>query len=168
MLLLAAACMHTPPRPRLPEPVVVRNELRTAEFDAEGRTCTWEAEGLWVGTRRVLGQDAPTEMDWCRAPSESWSTLDVLGQDGEFVSIAAASSSGPPGCGTWNVVTGLPATLVEYDEKLAERRVLRATRKLARRPLSGTFNADAFIVGNRHLRFCWFDNTGLRHDLNVP
>lgn len=168
ILVLALGCMHTPPHEPLAEPVVVRLAARHDVADQEGRDCSWEEEGLWVGERRVLGADPPDDTDWCRAPSHHWATLDLLGQDGPYVSLVQASDVGRTSCQTWDVVENRPITLAEYDEKLASRRIRRANRLLARHPLPGPLVPDSFVVRHGHVTFCIEDAEGGRHELDVP
>lgn len=168
MIWALLGCVHTPPHPALPEPARVVNLARVEFADRDGRTCRWEQEQLFVGERRVLGDDYPDATDWCRTPGESWSTLDVLGQDGRYVSLLVESDRGRPACQTWDVEQGRPVTLAEYDDKLAERRLARAARLHARRRLPGTLDANAFVVRDGHVAFCLFDESGKRHELSVP
>lgn len=166
--LVLAACVRTPPHPDWPEAVTVRAELREQVVDETGRGCSWEEESLWVGDRRLVGESPPDSEDWCREPSAHWRTLDVVAQDGAFVSIVTESSSGAPTCGTLDLATGQSATLAAYDERHAERRIRWATRLLTRLPRPPGFDPDRFLVRDGHVRFCWIDPTGARHDLDVP
>lgn len=168
ILLFAAGCLHTPPHEPLPEPVTVRLAARHDVADGEGRDCAWEEEGLWVGEHRVFGADPPDDTDWCRSPSDHWATIDVLGQDGRYVSLLTASDAAKESCRTWDVVDGRPITLAEYDEKAAPKRVRRASRLLGRTPIAAPFDPDAFRVRSGHVTFCLYDAAGVRHELDVP
>jgi hypothetical protein len=168
ILWLLAACVRTPPHPPLGEAVTVRTERRERALDEEGRGCAWEEESLWVGERRLIGADPPDALDWCAKPTDHWRTLDVLGQDGAFVSLEQDGSDGVRTCGTIDTATGAWATLDAYDPKHAKGRVRRALRLLAGEPSEPGFDPDRFVVGGGHVRFCWRDATGRRHDLDVP
>jgi hypothetical protein len=97
-----------------------------------------------------------------------WKTLELVGVDGPFVSVLSETSEGIRTCGTLNLESGQAATLDEYDPKQARRRTRRAARLLASRPQPPGFDPDQFLVGTGHVRFCWIDATGVRHDLDVP
>lgn len=168
VLVLAVGCMHTPPHPELGEPATIRLSEAHAVADEEGRTCFWEEEGLWLGERRILGAEAPDATDWCTELSDHWRTLTRLGQDGRFVSLLVASDDSGEDCGTWNVESGLRATLDEYDVKLADKRIKRAERLRTRRAIPGRLNGDSFFVRGGHVVFCLFDPSGVRRDLEVP
>lgn len=165
---LLLGCMHTPPSPPWPESVAVRVESREGRVGEEGRTCFWEEESLWVGGRRILGEAPPDAEDWCRAPTDHWRTIDIVGQDGRYISLLTEDSEGRRTCGTLDLATGAEATLTEYDAKLAARRARRAERLLAKHPAAAGFQADRFLLRAGHVRFCWVDEQGLRHDLDVP
>lgn len=167
VLALAAGCMHTPPHPAIVEPATVRLSEGHAVPDIEGRTCFWEEEGLWLRERRILGAEAPEGHDRCTDLTDHWRTLDLLGQDGRFVSLFVADDQGGEDCGTWNVESGLRATLEEYDVKLADKRIKRAERLRVRRAIPGRFSPDSFFVRGGHVVFCLFDPTGVRRDLEV-
>jgi hypothetical protein len=168
MVWLLFACIHTPPSPAWPEPVVVRTELRERMFDDDGRHCSWEEDSLWSGERRILGEEPPDAEDWCRSPMVHWRTIDIVGQDGPYLSLISEDSDGRRSCGTLNLTSGDPATLSGYDEKNAQRRARRAARLLRRHPAPGGFDPDRFLLRNGHVRFCWMDETGAQHDLDVP
>lgn len=168
MIWALLGCVHTPPHEALPEPARVENLARVAFADLDGRTCRWEEEQLFVGPRRVIGGEFPDATDWCRAPFDHWATLDVLGEDGRYVSVLAESDAGRESCRTWDVELGRPVTLAEYDARNAEKRLARAARVHTRRRLPGTLEADAFVVRDGHVAFCLFDEAGRRHELPVP
>ena len=127
--------MHTAPHPALPEPVRVALDQRHEAADDEGRECAWEEEGLWLGPQRILGHEAPDAADWCADPSDHWATVDVLGQDGPFVSVYLQGDDNPARCETWDVTRVQPASLVDYDSRHAEKRVKRALATMVRRGL---------------------------------
>lgn len=168
ILLVSLGCVHTPPHEPIAEPVTVRLAERHEVADEEGRDCAWEEEGLWRGETLLIGNPAPDATDWCGPPSDHWATLDLLGQDGRYVSLLQESDTTPPTCRTWDVVENRPVTLAEYDEKNAPKRIRKASRLLARHPIDAPFDPDAFLVRAGHVRFCLFDARGVRHELEVP
>ena len=168
ILVVISGCMHTPPHPALPEPVHVDLAARHETADLAGRDCSWEEEGLWVGGQRIVGHDAPDAADWCVAPSDHWATVDLLGQDGPFVSVFLEADGDVGRCETWNVNENRPASLVDYDPKHAEARVRRGARLLARRKIPGILHPDSFYVRGGHVVFCVFGPDGKRQDVEVP
>ncbi len=146
----------------------VQTHAQVAAADDEGAECRWEEEALWVGADRVIGAEPPDAADWCTVPWDHWSTLDILGQDGRFVSVLAEGEGTTASCRTWDVEAGEPISLAEYDEKVADKRLKRAARLLRRRGWTYTVDPDAFYIGGGHVVFCFFDGAGARHDLPVP
>lgn len=168
MLWIIAGCVHTPPHPPLAEAPSVRLAAAYAVVDEEGRGCAWEEEALWVGERRIFGDEAPDAENWCVVPLDHWSTVDLLGQDGRFVSVLMQNDVGERACVTWDVEAGRPATLVEYDGKLATGRLKVAGERRAKAQLGGVLAADNFYVRGGHVVFCLFDEAAVRRDLEVP
>ncbi len=166
--LLLLGCMHTRPSPPWPESVAVRLESRERAVGEEGRTCRWEEESLWAGGRRLVGESPPDAEDWCREPSDHWRTIDVVAQDGPYLSLLTEDSDGRRTCGTLDLSTGSEIALSTYDEKLAARRARRAARLLAKHPAPAGFDENRFLLREGHVRFCWVDERGERHDLDVP
>lgn len=160
--------MHTPAHPPLAEPAVIRLAAAYAIADDEGRGCSWEEEALWVGEQRVFGNDPPDAENWCVVPLDHWSTAELLGQDGRFVSVLMENDQGERACITWDVEAKRPGTLAEYDEKLAEKRLKIAQQRRAKAQLPGQLLADSFYVRGGHVVFCLFDEHARRRDLDVP
>ncbi|MSQ03940.1 MAG: hypothetical protein EXR71_18970 [Myxococcales bacterium] len=146
----------------------VQTHGRVEAAGDEGAECRWEEEALWVGATRVIGGEPPDAADWCAAPSDHWSTLDILGQDGRFVSVLTETDLDATACRTWDVEAGRSVSLTDYDEKASDKRLKRAVRLLRRRAWTYPLDADAFYVGGGHIVFCLFDDAGTRHDLPVP
>ena len=167
-LWLLVGCVHTPPHPPLAEAPAVRLAAVYAVVDEEGRGCSWEEETLWYGERRIFGNEPPDAPNWCLVPSDHWATVDLLGQDGRFVSVLMENDAGQRECVTWDVDAGRPATLVEYDEKLAETRLKIAAKRRAKARLQGALVPDNFYVRSGHVVFCLFDEAAVRRDLEVP
>lgn len=157
--LLLAACMHTPPHPATPgawELSLVSRDERLRD----GTGCVWEAENLSYDGRPVWAAEGPEGEAWCEEPREDARLVDVLAQDGVFLSVRLRTFRCCPEAMeerwlTLNLETGAPATLEEYDERLAERRWARLGRLVARDPtLAGWDLArDRFLVGDGHVRF---------------
>lgn len=159
LLLLTLGCMHTPPHPPAPSPWTM-DLVRRAEALPDGTGCVWEAENLSYGGAPVWAEPGPEGEGWCEAPGEEARLVDVLGQDGVFLSVRLRTFRCCPEVWeerwlTWNLATGAPATLEQYDERLAERRWARLQRLQARDPtLAGWDLArDRFVVGDGHVRF---------------
>ncbi|GDX78220.1 hypothetical protein LBMAG42_00310 [Deltaproteobacteria bacterium] len=168
MTWLLAGCVHTPPHPPLADAPAVRLAAAYAVVDEEGRGCAWEEEALWVGERRIFGNEAPDAPNWCQTPADHWSTVDLLGQDGRFVSVLMENDAGERACVTWDVEAARPATLLDYDEKLAEKRLKIAGRRREKARIGGRLVADNFYVRGGHVVFCLFDEAAVRRDLEVP
>lgn len=62
-------------------------------------------------------------------------------------------ASGTSTCVTWDLRTGRPARLVDYDAKHAPARWRRATRRAARAGFPA-LSPGAFVVGDGHVAFC--------------
>lgn len=166
MLLLLAACVHTPPH----DPVPGRWELHTERRERitpDGTWCSWEAENLSYDGRPVWTQEPPDLVeghhneDWCGTGGESARMMDVVAQDGPFLStrvrtLACCPPEETVACVTWDLRTAAPARLPDFDEKRAASRWERLQRALAADPtLAGwTFAPDAFLVDGGHVRFC--------------
>ncbi len=76
--------------------------------------------------------------------------------DARFWERDVRTPSRAPGtatCVTWDLRTGRPARLVDYDAKNAPARWRRATRKAARAHLPA-LEPGAFVVGDGHVAFC--------------
>lgn len=159
LLLLALGCIHTPPHPPLPTPHRVEL-VRREESLPDGRACLWEAENVaWDGVA-VWVAEPPEGDGWCEAPREAARMVDVLGQDGPFLSVHLRTFECCPERWderwlTWDLRTGAAATLEAYDERLAARRWERALRQVERDPsLRGwVLDRDAFLVGDGHVSF---------------
>ena len=162
---LLVGCVHTPPHPPV-EGTWSREFTRRQELRRDGRYCAWEAESpAWSGTL-LWPAEAPIGDNWCETDGETARWFDVVGQDGAFLSTRLQEMGCCPDhwtavCVTWNLETAKPATLVEYDEKRAERRWERAQTELqtllqSRPALAGyTITPDAFVVKpGGHVAFC--------------
>lgn len=162
---LLSGCVHTPPHPAL-EGAWSKEFTRRQEIRQDGRYCAWEAESpAWAGTL-LWPAEAPIGDNWCESAGETSRWFDVVGQDGAFLSTHLQEQGCCPDratavCVTWNLSTAKPATLVEYDEKRAERRWERAQALLqtllqSRPALAGyTITPDAFVVKpGGHVAFC--------------
>jgi hypothetical protein len=129
---------------------------RREQMTQTGDWCSWEAESLAFDQLDLWTATPPDEENWCRAPGESSRTVDILGRDGPYLSVRLTEWSCCPDhatarCVTYDLRTGQPATLEQYDEKHAARRWERARAKV---PAGYVLTADAFVVGDRHVRFC--------------
>lgn len=156
LVSLLVACVHTPPHEAVPGAPTVAF-ARREQMTRDGAWCAWEAESLSFDGRPLWVADAPGEESWCRAPGgEASRVVDVLGRDGPFLSVRLTEWGCCPDhavsrCVTLDVRTGEPTTLEAYDPRHAERRWSRAVRDA---PPGFTLSPDAFLVGDRHVRFC--------------
>lgn len=159
MLLLALlGCVHTPPHAPLPGTAAVEL-VRREQMTRHGEYCAWEAENLTFEGRPIWYEEAPEGESWCLAPGgESARVVDLLGQDGPYLSAKLEEWSCCPEvttvrCVTYDLRTGEPATLEQYDPRHAERRWEKARKRV---PAGAVVLRDAFVVGDGHVRFCAF------------
>src|SRR4051812_10621443 len=85
LALLWAGCVHTPPHP----PILGQWAVTTArreQMTRDGVYCAWEAESLSFADRPIWTADPPEGENWCHAAGEAARTVDVLAQDGPFLS----------------------------------------------------------------------------------
>jgi hypothetical protein len=160
LLALLTACVHTAPHPAWSgswsREIQVREEFHGDDY------CRWETESLRVGDRVLVGAQPPEpEQNWCARSGEQASWFDVVGEDGAFLSLRATTTEDPSGhdqttCATWNLSTGAPATLEEYDTEHAAERWSAAQGRLAAEHPEGGWSIDraAFLVGKGHVSFC--------------
>lgn len=164
MLLLALlGCVHTPPHPPVAGTPAVEL-VRLEQMNAHGEYCAWEAENLVFEGRPIWSVASPDEENWCRSPGEQARWIDILGQDGPFLSATLHEEACCPEatsvrCVTWDLTTGEPATLAQYDPRWAERRWEKAQAKV---PAGWEIFPDAFAVGDGHVRFCAFRGEEVR------
>ncbi len=161
MIWLLAPFVHTPPHaaPAAPHTIVYE---RREEMLPDGVYCAWEAESLWADGKPIWSVAAPEGEHWCQQPFEFARVVDVLGQDGPFLSVrltewgCCAEHEQVVPCRTYDLRTGAPATLEAYDPRHAAGRLRRLRRLLARRDDGGGWEVDpsAFRVGGGHVRVC--------------
>lgn len=159
MLLLALwGCVHTPPHPPLAGTPAVEL-VRLEQMTANGEYCSWEAENLVFEGRPIWSAASPDGEAWCVAPGgERARWIDILGQDGPYLSATlhewgCCPETSSQRCVTWDLRTGEPATLEQYDPKWAARRWEKVQAKV---PEGWQVFPDAFAVGDGHVRFCAF------------
>ena len=140
--------MHTPPHEPAPG-VLARSTVRHESWAPDGTACTWEDERVDFGGRTLVSHEAPDGQAWCKATEEQAWGVDVMGQDGPYVSLALRDLvARTVRCVTLDVRSGQPVSLAEYDEKHAQRRWEKAQRA------KPGLDPAAFLVGDRHVRFC--------------
>jgi len=140
---------------------------RRERLTHDGTWCSWEAENLSYEGRPVWAVEPPDVVDgehnddWCTVGGEAARTIDVVAQDGPFLSTRVRTwSCCPPAetlaCVTWDLRTAAPARLTDFDEKRAEGRWTRLQRLVAANPTLAdyVFAPDAFLVDAGHVRFC--------------
>ena len=154
LLALILACVATRPKAPVPGAPVVTPAWRESLVD--DAACVYEAESLRFGERPLWEEEPPPAEGWCRAPFEHARTVDLLGQDGPYLSVRQATRDCCPdaetvACLTYDVRSALPITLRQYDPRLADQRLARATAQL---PAGFTLDRDAFLIGDGHVRFC--------------
>ena len=162
------ACMHTPPHPPVDLKPAVTLERR--EFtDADGQYCAYEAESLFFGTQSLWSQEPPDAPNGCRPPGEQSRIVDVVGQDGQYVSAILREWGCCPQvvqlrCVTFDGLTGQPVTLDTYDPKHAEKRQIRADKLWERMgaPAGYVLDRDSFLVGKGHVTFCAINGEQLK------
>lgn len=173
MWMLAGGCVHTPPH----DPVGgawKKDFVRREEMREDGTFCSWEAESLVYEGAPVWSAEPPTGQNWCGTADEVSRYFDVLGQDGPFLSVHTVETGCCPErssaeCVTWNLSTGQPATLTEYDEKHAAKRWLAAQVALAGSPWEGyLLIPDAFlVVDGGHVAVCAYPPSGAKTPADI-
>jgi hypothetical protein len=167
LLLLLVACRHTPPHEPIAGTVVIELDARAALL-RNGEECQWEAEQLRIDGAPVWAVEPPEGEDWCLAGDERARTVDIVSQDGPFLSTILgemdASGAWTRRCVTWDLRTRAPATLLDWDERRAPRRLAElATAKLRDPSLAGwTLSPEAFLVRDGHVAFCAMRGTEIR------
>ena len=160
MLLLGLlACRHTPPHEPLDAVVVVELDSRERLLRT-GEECRWEAEQLLVDGAAVWVEEPPDGEEWCLAGNERARTLDVVSQDGPFLSTILGEMDDEGRwtrrCVTWDLRTRAPASVYAWDERRAPRRLAEFAALPGRDPslIGWTLDADAFLMRNGHVAFC--------------
>jgi hypothetical protein len=158
-LWLLAPFVHTPPHP-----VEGRWQIelvRIEQATASGRPCVWEAEQLTYEGRAVWVATPPGDESFCRAPGEAARMVDVLGEDGPFLSVRLEERRCCPErvevtpCVTYDLRSGTPVSLEAYDPDRFDWRSKKLTRVLERRHGGGwTAEPWAFVVDRGHVRVC--------------
>ncbi len=160
MLWLLAPFVHTDPHP----PPAARWEVtyvRKEDMTPEGVWCAWEAESLYYDGKALWSAAPPDGESWCRAPFEAARMVDVLGEDGPYLSVRLTEWACCPEreivtrCVTYDLRTGAPATLEAYDPRSYTWRARRLKRVLDRKHGGGwSVEPGAFVVGGGHVRVC--------------
>lgn len=167
--LILLGCIHTPALD--PVDVSVETTVFRVESppDEEGRTCTWEEEWLVAPEARLLGNDMP---EACDVLADHWQTVDLLAENGPFVSVVVESGGCCPevnaaSCQTWDIVRRVPVSVSEYDPRRAERRLRRA-EAIAEELGVSALDPMQFLIRGRHVTFCTWDAQGRRVDVPAP
>ncbi len=160
MLWLLAPFIHTPPHDPPPgrwEVTYVRAEAMTPA----GTFCAWEAESLVYDGKAIWASDPPEDESFCKAPFEAARTVDVLGEDGPFLSVRFSDWGCCPEreqvtrCVTYDLRTGAPTTLEAYDPKRYAWRSKKLARVLEKKHGGGwSVEPGAFVVGGGHVKVC--------------
>ncbi len=160
MLWILSPFVHTPPLPP-PAGKVEVAFVRKEDMTPEGVWCTWEAESLFYDGTSIWAAAPPEEEHWCRTPFEASRTVDVLGQNGPFLSVRQSEWGCCPDaeivtrCVTYDVRTGQPVTLAQYDPRSAKWRGKRLEKLLAKKDGGGwSAPPSAFVVDGAHVRIC--------------
>lgn len=168
MIWFFLACMHTPPAP--PVNQIPQVQLERREFtDPAGQYCAWEAESLMFGSKALWTEEAPDAPNGCVPPGEHARTVDVVGQNGKYVSAILRDWTCCPDvvslrCVTYDGETGEPTTLEAYDEKHALKRQLRAQKEWVRMgaPAGWTLDPNSFLIDGGHVTFCAIQGENLK------
>lgn len=166
MALLSLACTRTPPH----DPVVgtwAVTPVARRELTWDGVYCAWESEDLTF-EGMILSSAPPPDLEdgvlnegWCEVGGESARLVDVVGQDGPFLStrvqhVDCCPERAEARCVTWDVRTRAQASLEAYDPRRAAVRRRKLDKLLAEdRGFDGWVIApDAFLLFDGHVRFC--------------
>lgn len=170
-LWLTGLFVKTPPHAPPPATWEV-TYTRVEQMTRGGVYCAWEAESLVYDGKALWAAPPPEDESFCKAPFESARWVDVLGEDGPFVSVRLTELGCCPErdvvtrCVTYDVRIGEPTTMAAYDPKNAKWRAKKLTRVLDRRDGGGwTVAPEAFVVGGGHVRVC---ATRDEEDIEVP
>jgi len=155
LVLVLLSCATTRPH----APVAGAHSVAVAwrEEEREDGACIYEAEDLRFDSIDLwVDPEPPPAEPSCREPWERSRTVDVLGQDGPYLSARLDTRDCCPerrtvACVTYDVRSGLPITLRQYDPRLADGRLARAQELV---PGGYTLSRDAFAVGGGGVRFC--------------
>lgn len=160
MLWLLAPFVHTPPHPPPPAKWEVAY-TRAEQMTPAGVYCSWEAENLLYDGKAIWSADPPEDESFCKEPFEAARTIDVLGEDGPFLSVRFREWGCCPErealtrCVTYDLRTATPTTLEAYDPKHYKWRAKKLQRVLDKKHGGGwSVEPSAFIVGDRHVRVC--------------
>lgn len=160
MLWLLAPFIHTKPSPPPPAKWEV-TFARVEQMTRQGTWCAWEAESLVYDGKPIWSADAPEDESFCKAPFESARMVDVLGQDGPFLSVrlrewgCCPEEEAVTRCVTYDLRTGAPTTLEAYDPKHFEWRTKKLQRVLDKKHGGGwSVDPSAFVVGGGHVKVC--------------
>lgn len=158
MIWLMAPFIHTAPLPAPGarwEVAYVRKEAMTPD----GVWCAWEAESLLYDGKPLWAAEAPEGEQWCRTPFEAARMVDVLGENGPYLSVRLTEWTCCPEresvvpARTYDLRTGEPATLEAYDPRHFTWRSKRLRRMLDKKDGGGwTVDPTAFVVDGRHVR----------------
>lgn len=170
-LWLTAAFVKTPPHPAPPAKWEV-TYARVEQMTRKGVWCAWEAESLVYDGNAIWTAPPPEDESFCKAPFEAARMVDVLGQDGPYLSVRLTEWGCCPEreavtrCVTYDLRTGEPTTLAAYDEKNWPWREKKLARVLEKKHGGGwTVEPSAFVVGGGHVRVC---ATRGDEDIEVP
>jgi hypothetical protein len=160
MLWLLAPFVHTPPSPPPDKKWQIAYERRE-DMTPDGVYCAWEQESLSYDGAPIWTADPPEGEQWCTTPFESARWIDVRGEDGPYLSVRLHELGCCPDheeqrCVTYDVRTGDPITLEQYDPRHYAWRGRRLQKALARLGGAGEWSVDptAFLVDGGHVRAC--------------
>ena len=159
LLWLTGLFVRTPPQAP-PEGQWAVHTDRVEQMTPRGVYCAWEAESLLYAGTPIWGDTPPEDESFCKAPSESSRTVDILGQNGPYLSVRLWEWSCCPdreqtvSCRTYDLRTGTPVTLEAYDPKSYAWRAKKITRVLARKGGGFTVAPTSFRVDGKHVQLC--------------
>lgn len=158
MLWLLAPFIHTAPLP----PPGAKWEvafLRMEDMTPEGVWCAWEAESLLYDGKPLWSAEPPEGEQWCQTPFEAARTVDVLGENGPYLSVRLTEWACCPEresvvpAVTYDLRTGQPTTLEAYDLRHFDWRSKRLRQILDKKHGGGwAVDPAAFAVDGRHVR----------------
>ncbi|MDP2315541.1 MAG: hypothetical protein Q8P41_21765 [Pseudomonadota bacterium] len=160
MLWLIAPFVHTRPHP----PPAAKWEVafvRKEDMTPAGIWCAWEAESLYFDGKPVWAAEVPEGEQWCGAPFEFARMVDILGEDGPYLSVRLTEWGCCPDhevvtrCVTYDLATHAPTTLEAYDPRWYTWRAKKLQRMLDRKDGGGwSVDPTAFVVDGGHVRVC--------------
>lgn len=158
MLWLLAPFVHTAPLPP-PDAAWEVAFLRREEMTPSGVWCAWEAESLMYDGKPIWSAPPPEGDQWCSSPFEAARMLDVLGENGPYLSVRLTEWGCCPEhesidrAVTYDLRTGQATTLEAYDPRSFRWRSKRLQRILDKKRGGGwTVDPSAFVVDGRHVR----------------